>query len=68
MEVDFVAKKGDNLLAIEVKSGLHEREHMALKAFQKKFPHAKALLVGKNGIPLDEFLSFEISYWVDKVR
>ncbi len=68
MEVDFVAKKGNNLLAIEVKSGLHEREHMGLKAFQKKFPHAKALLVGKNGIPLEEFLCFEISYWVEKVR
>lgn len=68
MEVDFVAKKGNSLLAIEVKSGLHKREHLGLKAFQSKFPQAKTLLVGQHGIPLDEFLSFEISHWIGKLK
>jgi len=67
-EVDFVARKGNDLLALEVKSGLYKREHVGLKAFQSKFAHAKILIVGRSGIPLDEFLSFGISHWMEQIK
>ncbi len=65
-EVDYVLKQADKLLALEVKSGLFKGKHSGFSAFVQKFPIAKTLLVGQEGIPLEEFLSHPASYWLTK--
>jgi predicted AAA+ superfamily ATPase len=63
-EVDFVLKHGDKLLAIEVKSGITKGSLPGLAIFKNKFPQAKSLLVGVEGIPVEEFLSYPASHWM----
>lgn len=65
-EVDYVLKQANKLLAIEVKSGLFKGKHSGLSAFVQKFPQAKTLLVGQDGIPLEEFLSHPAFKWLAK--
>jgi predicted AAA+ superfamily ATPase len=55
-EVDFVLRRKDRLIAIEVKSGRRKGSLPGIAAFEKAFGHVKKLLVGNGGIPLDEFL------------
>ncbi|MCX6270269.1 MAG: AAA family ATPase [Bacteroidetes bacterium] len=56
-EVDFVVQKNDKVIGLEVSSGeTHKRTGM--EAFQKRFQPYRVLLIGKTGIPLNEFLSF----------
>lgn len=53
-EVDFVISRGPHLVGIEVKSG-NVRSLHGLNAFKAKYPRAKTMIVGPNGIPLDIF-------------
>lgn len=55
-EVDFVLRRGDQLIAIEVKSGRKQDALPGMAAFDKAFSPAKKLLVGTGGIPVEEFL------------
>ncbi|MCK4303101.1 MAG: ATP-binding protein [Candidatus Eisenbacteria sp.] len=55
-EVDFVLKHGDTLVALEVKSGRRPVSLPGMGAFAKTFRPARTLLVGADGIPVDEFL------------
>ena len=55
-EVDFIIESRTKLLALEVKSN----EKVSLKGmelFRQHFPHSKIMLIGKSGIPWQEFLS-----------
>ena len=55
-EVDFVLKKNNKIIAIEVKSG-HKTGHLkSLEAFRKKHTPDETLVVGGEGIPLADFL------------
>ena len=65
-EVDFVLSRGPSLLAIEVKSGRRIPTVTGLEEFRKRFPRARTLLVGGNGVPLHEFLSEPAGYWLDE--
>ena len=56
-EVDFVIEKGSELVAIEVKSGQHNRNSNGLTKFNEQFQPKRSLLVGEGGIPLSEFFS-----------
>ena len=57
-EVDFVLQRGPKLVAIEVKSGPPRRaDSRTLEAFAARFRGSTTLLVGENGIPLNEFLT-----------
>jgi uncharacterized protein len=56
-EVDFVLRLGNRVVALEVKSGLESAHHSGMDAFKKQFPPERILLVGKNGLPLEKFLS-----------
>ncbi|MFC1742755.1 ATP-binding protein [Candidatus Riflebacteria bacterium] len=56
-EVDFVLKRGEGLLAIEVKSHQKKVSLPGLKEFSKQFPNTEKLLVGGGGIPIEEFLT-----------
>ena len=64
LEVDFVLRAGRSLLAIEVKSGRAALAHSGLAAFTSAHPSARVLLVGGDGVALDEFLSRPVSDWL----
>jgi len=63
-EVDFVARAGKTLTAIEVKSGRRRDALPGMEAFAQAFRPARRLLVGADGIALDEFLSRPAEHWV----
>lgn len=63
-EVDFVLQRGDNLIAIEVKSGLQKTSLPGIDAFSKEFRVKRKLLVGAQGIPLQEFLLAPPKEWL----
>lgn len=63
-EVDFVVERGPFLAAIEVKTGRSGHRHRGLLAFSKRFPRARAVLVGPGETPLSDFLSVPAGYWV----
>ena len=64
VEVDFVVRSGRRLLAIEVKSGRTREMPVGLSAFAAAFRPRRTLLVGADGIPVDEFLSKPASFWL----
>ena len=63
-EVDFVVRAGQRLTAIEVKSGRAPEALPGMAAFTEAFAPARVLLVGGNGIPIEEFLARPASHWV----
>jgi predicted AAA+ superfamily ATPase len=63
-EVDFIVRAGRALVAIEVKSGRAPTSFSGLEAFSKTFKPKRTLLVGSDGIPLDEFLAKPVEHWL----
>jgi len=63
-EVDFVVKAGRRLVAIEVKSGRAPMVHSGTSAFTAAFKPSRTLLVGGDGIALEEFLLQPVGHWV----
>jgi predicted AAA+ superfamily ATPase len=55
-EVDFVVSRGTAIAAIEVKSGRSGRVS-GLAAFRRRYPRARALVIGAEGIPLPDFFA-----------
>jgi uncharacterized protein len=55
-EVDFVLRRGDRALGIEVKSG-RRRDPSGAAAFARAFPGARLLAVGTGGLPLDRLFA-----------
>ncbi len=66
-EVDFVLQRGDQIVAIEVKSGTQARIPKGMDEFKRRFNPASSLLVGEGGIPLKEFLVVPAHYWFEQV-
>jgi predicted AAA+ superfamily ATPase len=62
-EVDYLVARGRDIWAIEVKSG-RSGKAAGLTRFRERYPEAKALLVGGQGIPLDEFFSRDPATWL----
>lgn len=63
-EVDFVVKARGCVTAIEVKSA-RVRDHLpGMAAFAAAFKPDRLLLVGGDGIPLDDFLLSPVERWV----
>lgn len=62
-EIDFVLQKGDNIIALEVKSGLRDHIISGSLDFSKRFPVKRMLLIGGGGISLEQFFSTNISEW-----
>ncbi len=54
-EVDFILEKGDNIIGLEVKSGM-KANNTGMGIFSGKFHPEKVLLIGTGGIPYEEFL------------
>ena len=63
-EVDFVLQKGNKTIGIEVKSGRNKLSK-GIPAFNQRFNPTKILLVGREGIPTEEFLSTPVSSLFD---
>ena len=63
-EVDFILRQGKTITAIEVKSGRRPEALPGMEAFAKQFKPKRKLLVGGQGIPLDEFLSKPAEHWL----
>jgi len=55
-EVDYVVRTGDTTWAIEVKSGQPGRLS-GLKAFLLRHPGAHPLVIGRGGLPIEEFFN-----------
>lgn len=64
LEVDFVLQGGKTTVAIEVKSGARRESLPGLEAFARIFKPTRQLLVGGQGIPLEEFLSQPAAHWL----
>lgn len=64
-EVDFVLELGRRLVSIEVKSTPRGDNSSGLAAFQERFAPEHTLLVGEQGIPLEEFLTQPAAHWFD---
>jgi len=62
-EVDFVVRAGRALTAIEVKSGRVRDARRGLEAFATTFKPVRTLLVGGDGIPVEEFLEKPVEHW-----
>jgi len=63
-EVDFVAKAKSRLTAIEVKSGRAPQAHPGTEAFAAAFKTKRRLLVGGDGISVEQFLSRPVPEWL----
>jgi predicted AAA+ superfamily ATPase len=64
-EVDFVVQTKRRLVAIEVKSGRAPLAHAGTAVFAKSFKPQRCLLVGGDGIALEDFLAQPVAHWVE---
>ena len=58
-EVDFVIECGDQSIAVEVKSG-KRNVGKGMAAFSKKFHPQQSFVVGTGGVPLEDFLTWDM--------
>lgn len=58
-EVDFVLRKNNSLVAIEVK-GNAEKRTLGLDEFKKRFNPAHAFIVGTEGVKPEDFLKMDL--------
>ena len=71
-EVDFVLKRGRRVVAVEVKSGEERRPERGrrplrgMQEFQRRFGSCRRLLVGVDGVPLNEFLTGTAGEWFEE--
>jgi predicted AAA+ superfamily ATPase len=63
-EVDFVLRRGRVLAALEVKSGPRKETLPGLETFCREFPVKRKILVGRDGIPIEDFLRAPPESWV----
>jgi len=64
LEVDFVLHQGKTTVALEVKSGRRRESLAGMEAFARKFKPKRKLLVGDQGIPLEELFIQPAEYWL----
>ncbi len=66
-EVDFVIRAGRIVVGLEVKSGRAPDILPGLTAFTDAFKPTRVLLVGGDGISLEEFLTKPVLHWMQAV-
>jgi len=62
-EVDYVLCKGNNIVAIEVKSGKKKTSLPGLRKFSRQYPLLRSLVIGGPDLPLQEFLETPLEKW-----
>ena len=65
LEVDFVMSRGKKLVAIEVKSNLRKASVRGMDAFSNEFEVTRKLLVGADGVPVEDFLMTAPESWLE---
>ncbi len=65
-EVDFVVRAGRKLIAIEVKSGRAQDVLPGMQAFNEAFKPDRLLLVGGDGIAVEDFLLMPVESWIGR--
>lgn len=63
-EVDFVLRAGRVVVAIEVKSGRAPDSFPGLADFAAAFSPKRSVIVGGDGIALEEFLTRPVEHWL----
>ncbi len=63
-EVDFVVRSGKLLTAIEVKTGRAREVPTGMQAFAAAFKPKRKLLVGADGVAVEEFLRRPVEHWI----
>jgi predicted AAA+ superfamily ATPase len=63
-EVDFVTRSGRLTTAIEVKSGRAPDVLPGMDAFATAFNPGRKLLIGGDGVSVEDFLSMPATHWV----
>jgi hypothetical protein len=63
-EVDFVFRSGRRVAAIEVKSGRATESRPGMEAFAAAFRPQRKLLVGGDGISVEDFLTRPAGHWL----
>lgn len=63
-EVDFILRHGDRVAAIEVKSGQSKTVLPGIGEFSRAFAPQRKLLVGGQGIPIEDFLKAPAVEWI----
>ena len=63
-EIDFVVKAGRTITAIEVKSTRRRDALRGMDAFSAAFHPKRKLLVGGDGIAIEDFLGRPVEHWV----
>jgi predicted AAA+ superfamily ATPase len=62
-EVDFIIKVRSRVIAIEVKSGRTPTAHRGTAAFTESFKTHRTLLIGGDGISVEQFLAQPVQFW-----
>lgn len=62
-EVDFIIKVRSRVIAIEVKSGRAPTAHRGTAAFTESFKTHRTLLIGGDGISVEQFLAQPVQFW-----
>ncbi len=55
VEVDFVLKRGSEIVALKVKSSAPRNARSGLQAFRNEFTSKAAFLISRGGMPLEDF-------------
>lgn len=63
-EVDFIVKRKEKLISIEVKSGTSTPNLSGMTSFENQFHPTNMLLIGAGGIPIDMFLKTPLSQFI----
>lgn len=63
-EVDFVVRTGRRVVAIEVKSTATGKPKSGAKAFTDAFKPDRSLLIGGDGIEVEDFLARPVADWL----
>lgn len=63
-EVGFIVKRGRRLVTIEAKSGRAPQAHRGTGAFTQSFKVHRTLLVGGDGVSVEDFLLEPVSHWL----
>lgn len=63
-EVDFVLRRGSVVVGLEVKSGRAPVSLPGMAAFSEAFAPTRTLLVGGDGVPVEDFLRTPVEEWL----
>jgi hypothetical protein len=63
-EVDFVLSRGRDIAALEVRTARKRESLPGMQAFDREFSPKRKILVGGDGIPLEELFSRPAEHWL----